>query len=194
MNRKLICTKEYYKIKLDINLFFTGKEKRDTARKGGTNMVCQNVSDKEVTYGVAEKGQLKEMVGLFIESFNAQPWYDHWTEETATKRLQQLLDTPGFYGICAYQNQVLCGFILGYAESYYDGMDFIIKEFAVCNQMRGQGIGSLLFQQFEKELKNKNIKKIALQTIRGDYTEHFYQKQGFYENQAMLCMEKELPC
>ncbi len=135
---------------------------------------------------------LDEMTKLFIESFNCEPWRESWTEDTAVKRLEHRIKSETSYGICAYYNNNLCGFILGSFEQFYNGMEFVIQEFAVRNSMRGQKIGSKLITEFEKQLKYKGVENITLLTIKGNMTEHFYQKNGFKSNEKMVFMNKRL--
>ena len=47
----------------------------------------------------------------------------------------------------------MCGAVLGATEQYYDGLMFEVKEYWVKNEMRGKGIGSKLFAEMEKRLR-----------------------------------------
>ncbi|SHJ44784.1 Acetyltransferase (GNAT) domain-containing protein [Clostridium cavendishii DSM 21758] len=135
---------------------------------------------------------IDEMVGMYIETFNSPPWNDSWTITTATKRLHQMITVEDFYGLCAYQNDELCGIILGNMEQYFDGIIFNIKEFCVRNTMRGHGVGSIIFKEFEARLKNMGVKEIILLTSRGEHTEHFYHKQGLESYSDLIFMGKKL--
>lgn len=135
---------------------------------------------------------IRKLAEIYVETFNSEPWNDKWTLETAEKRLHQLIDVEDFYGIYACDNGKLCGMILGSEEQYYDGIMFNIKEFCVRNGLRGQGIGSEIFQEFLCRLKDKGIKDIILFTAKGDYTEHFYHKHGLDSYSKLTLMGKEL--
>lgn len=135
---------------------------------------------------------LEGLASLYMETFNAEPWNDKWTIDTVTKRLHQMINTEDSYGLCAYYDNVLCGGILGCVEQFYDGQMFNLKEFWVKNGMRGQGIGSCIFAEFERCLKEKQIHAMILFTAKGDFTEHFYQKQNMKTNSNMVFMEKQL--
>ncbi len=135
---------------------------------------------------------LEELASLYVETFNSEPWNDEWTISTARKRLQQMINTEDSYGLCAYEDQVLCGAILGCMEQFYNGKMFNVKEFWVKNGMRGQGLGTQIFSKFEKYLKEKQVEQIILFTSRGDFTEHFYHKQNMKTNPGMVFMEKRI--
>ena len=133
-----------------------------------------------------------DLVEVFIEAFNSEPWNDEWTIDSASKRLQQMIRCDGFYGLAAYSEDKLVGLILGNCEYYYDGIDFVVKEFCVDKNIKGKGIGSILLDEFTSRLKNKEIRRIILNTCRGEATEGFYIRKGFNTIEDMICMSKEI--
>ncbi|MBR3823951.1 MAG: GNAT family N-acetyltransferase [Lachnospiraceae bacterium] len=135
---------------------------------------------------------LEELASLYVETFNSEPWNDEWTISTAKKRLQQMINTEDSYGLCAYEDGDLCGAILGCMEQFYNGIMFNVKEFWVKNGRRGQGLGTQIFAEFEKRLKEKQVEQMILFTSRGDFTEHFYHKQNMETNPRMIFMEKRI--
>lgn len=145
-----------------------------------------------VVYKKISEDMLKEISELFMEAFNSEPWNDSWTIQTAYKRLYPIILTEGFLGLSAYQDNKMCGFVMGYFEQYCNEKEFTIKEFAIRNAGRGQGIGSQLFMEFEKRLSEKGVKKITLLTLKGNLTEHFYEKNGFKTNHKITFMDKKL--
>ena len=136
------------------------------------------------------RNDLDELTKMYIETFNAEPWNDQWTEETAGRRLRQMIRREGFCGVSARLDGVLCGMILGFQEQYFDGIVFEIKEFCVKNSIRGKGIGSGILSYFESQLNERNIKRILLLTSRGEQTEQFYKKHGYEACDDMVLMDK----
>lgn len=53
--------------------------------------------------------RLYELASLYVDTFNSEPWNDKWTINTATKRLCQMINTEDSFGLCAYQDGVICG-------------------------------------------------------------------------------------
>lgn len=135
---------------------------------------------------------INELAIMYIETFNSPPWNDEWTIESASKRLHQMIHCEDFYGLKAYQDEILCGMILGSQEQFYNGIMFNIKEFCVKNEKRSQGIGTKILIEFENRLKNKGVTEIVLFTSRNDETEGFYQKRGLKSYNSMVMMGKEL--
>ena len=135
---------------------------------------------------------IDELVGMYIETFNTPPWNDEWTVDTASKRLKQFINSEDSYGIKAYVDEELCGMILGSEEQFFDGRTFHIKEFCVNNNIRNRGIGTRIFKEFEKRLKNKNIQEIILLTCRSDETESFYKKLGLKQDMNTIMMKNKI--
>jgi aminoglycoside 6'-N-acetyltransferase I len=135
---------------------------------------------------------IDEIADMYVETFNAPPWNDKWTKETAGKRLSQIVHSEGFYGICAYQSSILCGMILGCKEQFFDGVMFNIKEFCVRSNMRGQGLGTEILEEFEARLKRQGIKEIVLFTSRNDQTEGLYRKRELVPYESMVIMGRQL--
>lgn len=135
---------------------------------------------------------INELAKIYVDTFNSSPWNDEWSIETASKRLKQMINCEGFYGIMAYEEGILCGMILGSEEQFYNGIMFNIKEFCVKNELRNKGIGSKILIEFEKRLKNKDITEVVLFTSRDDGTEGFYQRRGLKSYNSMVMMGKEL--
>ncbi|GAA0859275.1 MULTISPECIES: GNAT family N-acetyltransferase [Clostridium] len=135
---------------------------------------------------------LGEIIPFYVEAFNAPPWNDKWTEETVRKRLTQMINCEGFYGLICIYNGEKVGMILGNDEHYYDGLHFNIKEFCVDKKIKGKGLGKRLLKEFTARLKNKGVDNIYLLTSRTDETEGFYRSQGYKTLEHMAMMEIDL--
>lgn len=146
----------------------------------------------EIRYAEIQIGDLDEIAASYVETFNSPPWNDKWTFASARKRLQQMINTEDSYGLCAYQEDSLCGVVLGGMEEFYTGNVFNIKEFWVRNGMRGTGIGTAIYQELERRVKDKGARQITLLTIRGDQTEHFYHNQGMATLDDFVFMRKRI--
>ncbi|MBE6882377.1 MAG: GNAT family N-acetyltransferase [Ruminococcaceae bacterium] len=127
---------------------------------------------------------------IYAETFNSDPWYDKWTHETAEKRLLQMAQNGGFFGLLSFDESGITGMIMGESEQYFDGVIFNIKEFCVKNELRGKGIGTELLAEFERCLKSMGIRETVLMTNLED--EEFYKKRGFHRSRGVIYMGKEL--
>ena len=50
-------------------------------------------------------GGRADVAALYMASFNAPPWNEHWTLETASQRLRQMLQRPSAYGCWLMRNR-----------------------------------------------------------------------------------------
>ena len=135
---------------------------------------------------------IKEISELFIDSFNNSPWNDEWTYETASRRLIDIIKTPGYIGMAYYEEDMIVGIIMGRTEQYYDGKHFQILEFCVSSRMQGKGYGRKLLKQFMEKLKGEGITNVFLLTLHGNSTEGFYKNNGFNSDENMVIMSKKL--
>ena len=133
---------------------------------------------------------IQELAKIYAETFNSDPWYDKWTKKTAEKRLYQMANNGGFFGILSYDESGITGMIMGESEQYFDGVIFNVKEFCVKNELRGKGIGTELLAEFERRLKGMGIRETVLMTNLED--EEFYKKRGFHRSRGIIYMGKEM--
>ena len=145
-----------------------------------------------LTYKEITINDIADLSEIFIETFNAPPWNNELTMDTASKRLSQMINVEDFYGLCAYKENILSGMILGSKEQMYNGITFNIREFCVRNSMRSQGVGSQLINEFENRLKQQGVTEITLYTLNDDNLVGFYQKCGLVEYDFLVVMGKRL--
>ena len=135
---------------------------------------------------------LPQACRMFMAAFNAPPWNDAWTEETAGRRLAQLLGHQEALGLAAYTEDGFAGWILGEREQYYDGVVFQVKEFCVDAAYQAQGLGAKILGELERRLLAEGVKEITLLTSTDEKPRRFYGRQGYRESDKMGLMAKEL--
>ncbi len=140
----------------------------------------------------ATKKDLPLMAVLFRDAFRAAPWCDHWTLETAQRRLGTYLDHPRAFSLSLWEGDTLLGFLLGEIEQYDQLEQFLLREIAVSPARRGQGIGKLLYETAENRLKQEGIQKVELVTLSAEKTRGFYEALGFHVERDMIIMKKRL--
>lgn len=151
--------------------------------------ICSNL---DLKYKDLTLNDLNELINIYIDAFNSEPWNDKWTKESAYKRLHAMINVEDFYGLGAYKDDKICAGIIGCKEEYYDGTIYNLREFFVDNSLRGHGIGTKIFSEIEKRLKSQNVREIVLYTKRGIMTEGFYEKCNFNIYDNMIVMGKKL--
>lgn len=133
---------------------------------------------------------LNELTKIFIDTYNAEPWFDKWTKTTAQKRLAHYIINDGFTGMVSTDNGEITGLIIAQEEQYYDGVVCVIKEFCVKNALRRNGIGTALLKEFEKAEAARGVRSLNLCTAEEDKA--FYTKCGYSVSDGTVVVGKEL--
>lgn len=136
---------------------------------------------------------LAEYAALFAAVFNAAPWNDAWTQETAALRIENMMQTNTFIGKALYCENDLKGIIWGQKEQYYNGMHFQIQEFCVKSTEQNKGYGKVLLQALKAELSAIGVVNTYLITSKGPRTEGYYAKRGFAASDHMILMTDASP-
>lgn len=122
--------------------------------------------------------RLTDAASLFVDVFNAPPWNDRWTPDTAGRRLHDLLDTPGYAGSALVGlDGELVGFVGGHRMRWYDGWHFYIAEMAVARSRQRTGLGSQLLRTFLDSLDD--VSGVYLLTEAHGAASSFYEGHGF---------------
>ncbi|MDB6079616.1 MAG: family acetyltransferase [Akkermansiaceae bacterium] len=138
-----------------------------------------------------QEEDLDGCVELYGETFAAAPWNEVWAPEVVRARLEQIVRTPGFYGVVMEPEEGgLNGFALGISEPWHEGTHFYLKEMCVSPGYQRQGVGTALMAALSEALEDRDTKRIYLLTARGDLSEAFYAKQGFYVSPKMILMAR----
>lgn len=135
--------------------------------------------------------QLEECAALYAEVFNAPPWNDSWTTETARLRLQDILQSPGCLGFGATTQGRLVACLLGNFEHYFRGPYFHLKEMCVAPACQRQGVGSLLLRELEQALAQRGTPSILLFTSVDLPPFQFYQHHRFSPVPGMQMLFRE---
>lgn len=139
-----------------------------------------------------QNDDISKCAKLYVEVFNAKPWNDNWTSETAFKRLNDICIAPNFVGIMYVDGNDIKGAIFGNWEQFFDGIHYNLREMFVSTELQGTGIGSILLNALEEQLKVLGINTIYLFTSKGNKTSKFYQKNNFVEWDSMAMMGKDI--
>jgi ribosomal protein S18 acetylase RimI-like enzyme len=128
---------------------------------------------------------------IFIDTFSRPPWNEHWEFDLVYSRLKQILDTPFSFGLIIEGTSPI-GFALGFSEPWHQGNHFYLKEMCIHPDFQRQGLGTHLMNNLITSLREQNTQKIYLLTSRGDLSERFYAKLGFYTSPKMIMMAQHL--
>jgi len=134
---------------------------------------------------------LNACVDLFIRTFALPPWNETWPQPLVKARLEQITGTPGWSGVVTTDDGgSIIAFALGVAEPWHEGSHFFLKECCVDHSHQRQGIGTRLMEYLAEQLQQGDTTRIYLLTARGDMSEAFYEKIGFYTSPRMILMAR----
>ena len=85
------------------------------------------------------KSDLKELAKLMVSVYNAPPWNDKWTVETALESLTDISDFLKFLGNVIVDENKIIGTIIGHIRRYATESTFYIDEFFVSEEYRRAG-------------------------------------------------------
>jgi aminoglycoside 6'-N-acetyltransferase I len=145
------------------------------------------VTERIETFG---RDHLDECARLLVSAFNAEPWNDAWTLETARQELAWTMGVPGFAGLVSLDGQVLA-FATGWREPDDRREVYYLKTFCVSPNAQGTGVGSRLLARLEEYLDECGVNTIYLVTHRGTPAEGFYRKNGYTVNPEDVVMTRE---
>ncbi|MCK4029212.1 GNAT family N-acetyltransferase [Streptococcus iners] len=130
---------------------------------------------------------------LFLSVFSQEPWNDDWSDEEQLDRyIGDLLAHPRALCFGLFDQGKLLGLSLGHIRYWYEGTEYRIEEFCISHDYQGQGHGASFLANIEKQLVDRKIVHILLQTERNLPAYFFYKKCGFRALEEDVTMYKKV--
>ena len=136
--------------------------------------------------------QIKDITLLFQDVFSQEPWNDKWNDEQLHVYLLDLMDNKNSLSYGLFDQNQMIGLSIGHIRHWYQGTEYRIDEFCIDTKYQSQGCGTFFLQEIEKQVKEKNIKTLFLQTDRTIPAYHFYQKKGFETVDDLITLVKNI--
>ena len=133
------------------------------------------------------KSDLEDLAKLMVNVYNAPPWNDKWTVETALESLNDISDFPKFFGNVIVDENKIIGGIIGHIRRYTTESTFYIDEFFISEKYRGKGLAKELYQTSIKELQQRGICGAFFTTLKNSRAYNFYLKQGAWDLEDSAC-------
>src|SRR3712207_1292918 len=90
---------------------------------------------------------LDECASVIVAAFNAEPWNDSWTRETAREELAWTLRVPGYAGLVSLDDGGVLALATGYREPDDLRQVFYLKTFCTRPDVQGTGAGGELIER-----------------------------------------------
>jgi aminoglycoside 6'-N-acetyltransferase I len=126
-----------------------------------------------------QKSDLPELARLYVSVFNAPPWNEGWSIDTAQERIRRIVTSPSAVGVLARDGDVLVSFALGTLEQWTNCEHFHLREMCTASDQQRRGIGGAILDALFRELVARSVEVIFLETRPGSNASAFYRKQGF---------------
>jgi predicted N-acetyltransferase YhbS len=135
---------------------------------------------------------IAEVLHLYLDYYNNCEG-GCWTEETARKRIHQVLTMEGGYSLIMRQESgEAIGFAMGYWKQYDDIVGYTLEEIIISRQFQNQGLGSVLLAEIERQVKEQGASCIELQAVNDEMHERYYGKAGYHNAQNFVMKVKWL--
>jgi len=122
---------------------------------------------------------LPPVADAFTTSFNAEPWTEAWTLETATACLRDLLALPRASHLAAWEGGTCLDAVLGHDSVKDHGLTHEVREMFVCPGAQGRGVGRELLSRHLAGAEGRGVNSVFLLTARDSVGEAFYSRLGF---------------
>jgi aminoglycoside 6'-N-acetyltransferase I len=132
----------------------------------------------------------KPSASLLVATFNAEPWNNNWTLDSAKQEIRWTMEVPGFVGLVSLDEGVMA-FATGYREPDDRRAVFYLKTFCVRPDAQGTGVGSRLIGRLKEHLGKGGVNTIYLITHKGTPAEAFYRNNGYGVSPEDIVMFQE---
>ena len=122
---------------------------------------------------------INAILPLYISYYNEQE-NGCWTEETAGKRIHQVLSMEDSFSLILEEGNSILGFAMGYFKQYDDIIGYTLEEIIIAYAYQNQGIGSTFLHELERIVKAKGAACIELQSVNDEHHEKYYGKAGYH--------------
>ena len=130
-------------------------------------------------FKVMEIKDIDLVVPLYIEYYNNHE-EGCWTEETAKRRIRQVLTMDGSYSLMMKDTEgEVCGFVMGYYKQYDDIVVYTLEEILIAHKHQNKGYGSALLAELEARVKEAGASCVELQAVKDEMHERYYGKVGY---------------
>ncbi len=139
---------------------------------------------------VMELTDIDSVIPLYIDYYN-----NHedgcWTEITAKRRIQQVLNIEGSYSLIMRDaNGDVCGFAMGYYKQYDDIVGYTLEEILISHKYQNKGLGSVLLAELESRVNAAGASCVELQAVKDEMHERYYGKAGYHDAKNLVMKVK----
>jgi len=132
---------------------------------------------------------IKEVLPLYIDYYNNCEGC-MWTEQTASKRIHQVLSMEDAYGIILGKENHVIGFAMGYFKQYDDIVSYMLDEIVIAREHQNKGLGRLFLAEIERQAQEQGASCVELQAVNDEMHERYYGKAGYHNAENFVLKVK----
>lgn len=137
---------------------------------------------------------LQTMATVLAASYNAPPWNDEWSTESATLKLRHAVSSPDYIGgVVRDSTGVIVAGFSGNIEPYFSGDYFFLKDMFVHPDVQHRGIGRMMMSTLLEQLQERAVPTIMLFTGQTTPAKELYTKYGLDVLPDMRMMVGSVP-
>ena len=129
---------------------------------------------------------------VYRDCFNAPPWEDGWTLESASARLAVLCQQPTALGRVAFVEDRLVALAIGHSEPWLGTSHFYLSELGVDPGCQRRGLGDALMEDLLQALRALGVASVYLLTDHGTPAEAFFSHNGFEPDRDSLKLWRDI--
>lgn len=135
---------------------------------------------------------LNSCVNLLIETYNCEPWCNHWTVETGTRYLSEFITSNEFVGFVTEAENNIIGAMFAHKKTWWTNDEVFVDELFIKPDSQNNGYGKALIQHGENYCKARGLAGLTLLTNRYMPSKQFYEKNGFTLAEHVIYFYKEV--
>lgn len=128
---------------------------------------------------------IKLVLPLYLEYYNGHE-DACWTEETAARRIRQVITVQDGYSLLLEDAGEAIGFAMGYFKQYDDLLGYTLEEILVASAHQNRGVGSWFLSELEREVHRQGATLMELISVNDEMHDRFYGKAGYYKSTTLL--------
>lgn len=134
-----------------------------------------------------------KLVDIFYDVYHSKPFEYEWIDrDSIFSYFSDIEYTPNFCGfVLACENKIVGG-CLGIINDYFKNSKYRISEIFIDRKYQGRGLGRGFIEDIERELRNKCIDIVELNTENSIPAYNFYKKSGYIPSNNMTYMIKSI--
>lgn len=135
---------------------------------------------------------LQACVRLLIETYNCEPWNDHWTIETASRYLNEFSLNKDFIGFIDEDNDEIVAAMFTHKRTWWTNDEIYVDELFVKPSEQRKGYGKSLLSHCENYCKENGLAGLTLATNRYLPAKTFYEKNSYTLAEHVIFFYKEV--